>query len=101
MVDRYGYNWEFLTVTGGGEDVDGNPIAGTKTWTDFACDVQTGVGGGGFVTNENGDKISVTYSLFTKVDTGLIRGGKVRDENGIEYTVLQMHPYKLNFEIWV
>jgi len=99
MVERYGYTWEFLAVTSGGEDADGNPIAGAETWTEFECDVQTS--SGRFVTDDNGDKISVTYSLFTKVETGLVRGGKVRDENGIEYTVLQPHNYKLNYEIWV
>lgn len=99
MVNRYGYNWEYLTETGGGETTDGDPIAATQTWTEFSCDVQTS--SGRFVANENGDNISVTYSIFTKVNTNLVRGGKVRDENGKVYTVLQAHNYKLNYEIWV
>ncbi len=101
MVIRYGYTWEYLKLTEAipPKDDDGNPIAATEEWIPFECDVQTS--SGNFVTNENGDKISVTYSIFTKVDTGLARGGKVRDENGKEYTVLQVHNYKLNYEVWV
>ena len=99
MVNRYGYNWEYLTLTGGGDDSDGNPIAATQTWTSFECDVQTA--SGRFVAGETGDNISVTYSIYTKVETNLIRGGKVRDENDKEYTVLQAHNYTLNYEIWV
>ena len=99
MVERYGYTWEYLALVSGGEDADGNPIAGTETWTPFECDVQTS--SGRFVTNDNGDNIPVSYSVFTKVDTQLYRGGKVRDENGKEYTVLQVHDYKLNYEIWL
>ena len=99
MVNRYGYTWEYLTLTSGGEDADGNPISGTETWTEFECDVQTS--SGRFVVGANGDNINVTYSLFTKIDTGVVKGSKVRDENGVEYVVLQVHDYSLNFEIWV
>lgn len=99
MVERYGYTWEYLALSGGGNDADGNPIASTETWTPFECDIQTS--SGRFIANDNGDKIPVSYSIFTKVNTGLSRGGKVRDENQKEYTVLQPHDYKLNYEIWV
>lgn len=99
MVNRYGYNWEYLTSVAGTPDVDGNPTTPTDTWTSFECDVQTG--SEKFITNDVGDNISVTYSIFTKVVTNLVRGGKVRDENLKEYTVLQAHNYTLNYEIWV
>lgn len=99
MVKRYGYTWEYLTVVLKPNDADGNPVAPTETWTSFECDVQTS--SGRFVTNSNGDKIAVSYSLFTKVNTGLSIGGKVKDENGTEYIVLMPHDYKINFEIWV
>lgn len=96
---RYGYTWEYLTSTSGGQDADGNPLAPSDVWTEFECDIQTG--SGNFVSNDEGDNISVTYSIFTKVVTNLILGGKVRDENLKEYKVLQVHNYKLNYEIWV
>jgi hypothetical protein len=99
MVERYGYTWNYLSVVSGGNDPDGNPIAGAETWTPFECDVQTG--SEKFVAGDNGDRIPVSYSIFTKVNTGLVRGGKVKDENGVTYTVLQVHNYKLNYEIWV
>lgn len=99
MVNRYGYTWEYLTVSGGGFDGDGNPIAATEAWTEFECDVQTGAGA--FVAGANGDNINVTYSIFTKAVTGLSNGGRIRDESGKEYVVLQVHPYNLNYEIWV
>ena len=99
MVNRYGYTWEYLSVSAGGTDANGNPISATETWTSFECDVQTG--SGNFVANDQGDNISVTYSIFTKVNTNLVKGGKVRDENLKEYTVLQAHNYTLNYEIWV
>ena len=97
MVNRYGYLWDYLTTTGGGEDVDGNPIAAVETWTQFECDVQTSAGR--FIVGPNGDNINVTYSIFTKVDT--LVSTKLRDDKGVEHTVLQHHNYKLNFEIWV
>ena len=97
MVSRYGYIWEYLTTTGGGEDADGNPIAAVETWVPFSCDVQTS--SGNFVAGANGDKINVSYSVFTKVDT--LGAVKLRDDKGVEHTVLQHHNYKLNFEIWV
>ena len=99
MVNRYGYKWEYLTTSGGGEDENGDPIAATEVWTEFECDVQTS--SGRFVTGDTGDNIPVTYSLFTKVNTGVVKGGKVRDEKMKEYTVLQIHNYNLNYEIWV
>lgn len=98
MVERYGYIWEYLTTTGGGIDANGDPIAASEVWTEFECDIQTS--SGRFVAGTNGDNIPVTYSIFTPVNTGIIRGGKVR--NGIVvYTVLQVHDYKINYEIWV
>ena len=97
MVDRYGYTWEYLTTSGGGEDADGNPIASTETWVPFSCDVQTSAGN--FIVGTNGDNITVTYSLFTKVDVlGAVR---VRSDAGVEFNVLQIHDYKINREIWV
>ena len=98
MVKRYGYNWEYLTTSDGGEDENGNPIAATEVWTEFECDVQTS--SGRFVAGDTGDNIPITYSLFTKVDTGVVKGGKVRS-GSVEYTVLQEHNYNLNYEIWV
>lgn len=99
MVNRYGYEWEYLAVTGTLIDTNRNPVAGTETWTKFQCDVQTS--SGRFVAGQNGDKINVSYLLFTNVATGLVKGGKVRDESGKVYTVLNIHDYKLNYEIWV
>jgi len=97
MVNRYGYIWEYLTTSGGGEDADGNPIAATEVWVPFECDVQTS--SGRFVVGTNGDNITITYSLFTKVDVlGAVR---VRSDKGIEFNVLQIHNYKINREIWV
>ena len=96
MVNRYSYIWEYLTTTGGGEDADGNPVAATETWVPFECDVQTS--SGRFVAGANGDKINVSYSLFTKVD--ILDATKVRDDSGNEFTVLQKHNYT-QFEIWV
>ena len=97
MVNRYGYIWEYLTTIGGGEDADGNPIAATETWVPFECDVQTSYGR--FVVGTNGDNITITYSLFTKIDVlGAVR---VRSDKGIEFNVLQIHDYKINREIWV
>jgi len=98
MVNRYGYKWEYLTTSGGGEDENGDPIAATEVWTEFECDVQTS--SGRFVSVDTGDNIPVTYSLFTKVNTGVVKGGKVRS-GSVEYTVLQEHNYNLNYEIWV
>lgn len=97
MVNRYGYTWEYLTTTDGGQDSDGNPVAAVETWVPFECDVQTS--SGNFVTGTNGDKINVSYSIFTKIDT--LGATKVRDSSSKEYTVLQHHDYSLNFEIWV
>ena len=82
MVNRYGYKWEYLTTSDGGEDENGDPIAPTEVWTPFRCDVQT------------------SSRQFVAGDTGVVKGGKVRDEKMKEYTVLQIHPYT-QFEIWV
>jgi len=98
MVKRYGYTLEYLTTSGGGEDANGNPIAPTKVWTPFKCDVQTS--SGRFVAGDTGDNIPVTYSIFTNINTGVVKGGKVRN-GSVEYTVLQAHNYNLNYEIWV
>lgn len=97
MVNRYGYTWEYLTTSGGGEDADGNPIVAVEVWVPFYCDAQTS--SGNFIVGTNGDNIAVTYSLFTKVDVlGAVR---VRSDAGIEFNVLQIHDYKINREIWV
>jgi hypothetical protein len=99
MVNRYGYTWEYLTTSGGGEDADGNPIAAIEVWVPFECDVQAGLSGGSYAVGVNGDNITVTYSLFTKVNVlGAVR---VRSDAGIEFNVLQIHDYKINREIWV
>jgi hypothetical protein len=97
MVNRYGYTWEYLATAGGGEDADGNPIAANEAWVTFKCDVQAS--SGSFVAGSNGDKINVSYSVFTKVDT--LGAFKLKDDKGVIHTVLQNHNYKLNFEIWV
>lgn len=97
MVNRYSYIWEYLTTTGGGEDADGNPVAAIETWVQFECDVQTTAGR--FIVGPNGDNITVTYSLFTKVD--ILGAVKVRDDKGVEFNTLQIHDYKINREIWV
>lgn len=93
---RYSYIWDYLTTTGGGEDVDGNPIAATQTWVPFECDVQTSAGR--FIVGPNGDNINVTYSIFTEINT--LGAVKLRDDKGVEYVVLQNHFYR-QFEIWV
>lgn len=99
MVKRYGYTWEYLTVSGGGKDNDGNPIEPTESWTPFQCDEQAETSR--FVVGQNGDNIPVSYSLYTNVNTGLVKGAKVKNSRtGEIFTVLQIHPYQ-TFEIWV
>jgi hypothetical protein len=97
MVNRYGYIWEYLIATESGEDEDGNPISYLDEWIPFNCDIQTS--SGNFVAGVNGDKISVTYSIFTPANIENIV--RVRDDKGNEFTVLQYHDYKINREIWV
>ena len=100
MVNRYGYTWQYLTSVEKADDEDGNPTSPTDTWADFECDVQTS--SGRYVKNDNGDRVDVSFSIFTKIDTSLSIGGRVRDENQKEYVVLQIWTYgSLNHEIWV
>lgn len=99
MVKRYGYTWQYNFTTGGGEDADGNPIAGIKIWKGFECDVQTS--SGNFVAGTNGDKIAVSYSIFTKDYRAAEIGDVLKDTNLKEHTVLQVHNYGGKYEIWV
>ena len=100
MVERYGYQWGFKdNISGGGEDADGNPIAETFVWGLFRCDVQSAAGR--FIAGPNGDNIALTYSLFTSINPKFNLGDQIRSDKGEIFTVLQIHDYKINYEIWV
>ncbi len=100
MVERYGYIWEYKeNVAGGGVDADGNPIPETFDWQSFSCDVQTS--SGNFVAGPNGDNIPVRYSIFYEYLPRFEVGDQIRSDKGEIFTVLQIHNYKINTEIWV
>jgi len=81
---RYGFTWSLQTLTGGGVDLNNDPIAKTIGWIPFICDAQLQTGR--FIVSGSGDKINITYAVYVAPQQGLtfLKGVNVKDHNGVE-----------------
>lgn len=89
MVNRYGYTWQIAVLSGGGKDINNDPIPQDKEWTNFKCDAQPATGR--YIVGQNGDKIEISYQVWAMPNQGitLSRGGLVKDHEGVERIILQ------------
>lgn len=99
-MNRYSYTVQLGVFSGGSTDINGNPVIGTTTWTDFDADIQTK--SGAMTLDQNQNQIKVDYSIFVNPNTNLtFSRNQLVKVNSEEFVILNVFESPLNIEFWV